>query len=152
MDDVHQHNHEHRQNLSPLQVELLEHAPFSVSAVAIGLVVAGLVCYLTPAAVDTGGAVDDHGHEASYALFHLFHPTHMFFSAAATTAMFWRYDHSWLKAIMVGAVGAIGVCGISDIGMPHVSLLIMGRATPLHICVIEHPGLVFPFAAMGVPS
>ena len=83
-------------------------------------------------------------------MFHLFHPLHMFFSAAATTAMFWRYERRAIKAILVGLIGAIGVCGTSDILMPHVSLQLLGKTFPLHICIIEHPGLVLPFAIVGV--
>jgi hypothetical protein len=74
----------------------------------------------------------------------------MFFSAAATTAMFWRYERRFLKAVIVGLVGAIGICGVSDILIPHVSLLILGFHPPIHICVIEHPGMVLPFAAVGI--
>jgi len=74
----------------------------------------------------------------------------MFFSAAATTAMFFRYERRVLKAIIIGIIGAIGVCGVSDIVMPHVSLLILGVQPPWHICILEHPMLVLPFALIGV--
>ncbi len=134
-----------------LQIELLEHAPFSVSSVTLGLIFAGLICYIAPqSAADPGH--DGHGHAATsaYHLFHLFHPSHMFFSAAATTAMFWRYDHHALKAILVGLAGAVGVCGVSDIALPHLALVIMNKPVAWHICVIENPGLVLPFAVMGV--
>jgi hypothetical protein len=50
----------------------------------------------------------------------------------------------------VGLVGAIGVCGISDIVVPHVSLIMLGTKTPWHFCVLEHPALALPFAAVGV--
>jgi uncharacterized membrane protein YraQ (UPF0718 family) len=74
----------------------------------------------------------------------------MLFSGAATAAMFMRYERRVLKAVVIGLIGAIGVCGISDIVMPHASLLILGTETPWHICVWEHPGLVLPFAFIGV--
>lgn len=146
-------NHEHDRPSdsgvwSALQMELRDHVPFSVSAVAIGLVFAGLVCYLVPESQST--AHDGHGHSGTSPLFHLFHPVHTFFSAAATTAMFWRYDRRAIKAVMVGMVGAIGVCGVSDIGMPHIAQMMMGWDAELHICVVEDPGLVFPFAIVGV--
>ncbi len=147
---MHDHgNHEHaaeNRGRSPLQIELLEHMPFSVSSVAIGLVLAGLICHLAPGATH-GEVTHDHG---GYGLFHLFHAAHMFFSAAATTAMFWRYDRNPSKAIIVGLAGAVGVCGVSDIGVPHLSLMLMDRAVDLHVCVVEHPGLALPFAVVGV--
>jgi len=47
-------------------------------------------------------------------------------------------------------LGAILVCGASDILIPHVSGLILGADMRPHICVLEHPGLVLPFALVGV--
>ena len=74
----------------------------------------------------------------------------MLFSAAATTAMFWRYEHKMGKAVVIGLAGAIGVCGLSDIVMPHLSLMMLRKPVPWHICVIKHPQMVFSFAAVGV--
>ncbi len=139
-------------------VELREHVPFSVSAVAIGLAGAGAICILgfgtdggLPAPPAGGGHAGD-GQAVSPAqlFFHLFHPMHMFFSAAATAAMFHRYENKPIKALAIGLMGAIGVCGISDIVLPHLALAILGVHTHWHICVWEHPDLVFPFAAVGV--
>lgn len=182
----HQASHPPPENVSALLVELREHVPFSVSSVAVGLVVAGTLCILASvftgdvpsdaappeaqhahvgegaAGTDhvhdeheaAGHAADDdgHGHEMTLGrlFFHLFHPVHMLFSAAATTAMFWRYERKMLKAILIGLIGATCVCGLSDIAMPHAALLILGTHTEMHICIIEHPGLVLPFAAVGV--
>jgi hypothetical protein len=183
---------------SALRAELVTHLPFSVGSVAAGLVVAGIICFLSPATEglppgrsdivsepagsgeepahvhdpfeetehehdhaaedphDHGESpadarAHDHDHDSGFRpLFHLFHPLHMFFSAAATTAMFWRYDKKLVKALLVGMIGAVGVCGISDIAMPHASLLLLGKHLPWHVCVLEHPGMVLPFAAVGV--
>ena len=189
----HDHEHGHGGTLARISTELVAHAPFSVSSVAIGLVLAGLICVMAPAADEPAGLAagettpshehgpasdepagtaepghDDHQHEGGPAghrhdsfaepLFHLFHPVHMFFSAAATTAMFWRYERRFIKAALIGILGAVGVCGVSDIIMPYASqfiLAMLGTLEPsvplhLHICVIEHPALVLPFAAIGV--
>ncbi len=172
-------------NDSPLLVELREHVPFSVLAVAIGLIVAGAICILGggsdsallhesdphlcathghspedhhdhPADQPTAENIQsephdhDHGSDFSRLFFHLFHPVHMLFSAAATAAMFSRYERRAFKAIVVGLIGAIGVCGISDVIMPHVSLTLLGVQAPWHLCVWEDPGLVLPFAVVGV--
>jgi len=138
---------------SAILIELREHVPFSVAAVAIGLIVAGAICVLGFGR-EAAEAVAEHEHEyvpdPARLFFHLFHPAHMLFSAAATTAMFYRYEKKTAKAIVIGMIGAIGVCGISDIAMPHASLLLLGTPTPLHICVWEHPSLVLPFAVVGV--
>jgi len=160
---------------SPLYTELVNHLPFSVSAVAIGLTVAGLICFITPMGqlesangahaehALTDGVAEDHVEHAGRCehaghnhdnpfqdLFHLFHPLHMLFSAAATTAMFWRYERRVLKATIIGLVGAIGVCGLSDIVVPQLSLILLGKPMPWHICVIQHPEMVLPFAIVGI--
>lgn len=165
-DDKRQHDHpaDHQHTVaeapSALLVELREHIPFSVTAVALGLTAAGAICILGSNFIEGGigealhdhATPDAHEHGPAFArlFFHLFHPAHMLFSAVATTAMFCRYDRSTFKAIIVGLVGAVGVCGASDILMPQVSLMILGERTPWHICVIEHPGMVLPFAVIGV--
>ena len=149
-----------------LHEELAHHLPFSVSAVAIGLTIAGIICFMTPevqellpeaehanhVVAEAPSRAHDHGaHDNPFQpLFHLFHPMHMLFSAAATTAMFWRYERRALKAVAVGLVGAIGVCGLSDIVIPHLSLSMLGKSVPWHICVLEHPQMVLSFAAVGV--
>jgi hypothetical protein len=152
---------------SALSKELVQHLPFSVSAVAIGLAFAGIICFVTPAGPafapvadhpehsspqpEVSAAHDHHAHDNPFlSLFHLFHPMHMLFSAAATTAMFWRYERRVLKAVIIGLIGAIGVCGVSDIVIPQLSLTMLGKSLPWHICVIQHPQLVLPFAAVGV--
>lgn len=179
---MHQHDHSHKhvdgrevhvhQPHSPLRQELISHTPFSVASVAMGLVLAGLICFLAPVELTSDGgheavhahdageshadhpdsnADDEHDHQSGFLpLFHLFHPLHMLFSAAATTAMFWRYDKRLMRAILVGMAGAVVVCGVSDILVPHAALLFLNKQLHLHICVIEHPALVMPFAFVGV--
>ncbi len=173
------HDHPHADGLpsnrGALYEELVHHLPFSVSAIAVGLTVAGIICYLAQAGQRAGAVPEpaahveshehgaapdaeaahehdhDHGHANPFQdLFHLFHPVHMLFSAAATTAMFWRYERRVLKAVIIGMIGAIGVCGLSDIVIPQLSIGILGKAMPWHMCVLEHPGMVLSFAAVGV--
>jgi len=89
--------------------------------------------------------------EASHVTFHVFHPVHMFFSAIATTAMFWRYDRRRIVAILTGLIGSLGVCSVSDVFMPYLSGLILGTEhMTFHWCLAQHPMLVVPFAVVGV--
>jgi hypothetical protein len=88
---------------------------------------------------------------AGESVFHVFHPIHMFFSAVATTAMFWRYERRLFKAILIGIIGSIGVCGISDVFIPYGGALLLGvKGIAFHWCLIQHPMLVIPFTAVGV--
>jgi hypothetical protein len=153
--------------------ELTSHLPFSILSVTLGLMLAGVICFFADDNVlagaadvaaglhqhdpDDAHAGHDHSHDHNHTnisaflvLFHLFHPAHMLFSAAATAAMFFRYDRSITKAALIGFSGAVIVCGISDIIMPYLSAKIMGKTLELHLCIREHPMVVIPFAAIGV--
>jgi hypothetical protein len=146
--------------------ELFSHLPFSVFSTVGGIVLVAILTFLaapyynehahdeTPAA-DAALAEGEHAHGPGLAgaymdLFHVFHPSHMLFSAIATTAMFWKYERRFLKACVVGFLGAIGICGVSDILMPYVSGLLLGAHMEMHICVLQHPQLVLPFTVVGI--
>jgi hypothetical protein len=135
-----------RAGLQHLRHELLSHLPFSIFATVGGMVVMALLTFVGEPFYKENLPV------AFRELFHIFHPAHMLFSAAATTAMFWQYERRWAKAAVVGFLGAILVCGASDIVMPYLSGLILGSEMEAHLCVIEHPGLVLPFALVGVAA
>lgn len=119
--------------------ELKEHLPFSVAATAAGLVVAGLLCRFV-----------SESDPRMLEVFHLFHPVHMLLSAAATTAMFRAHGGSVVGAAVVGAIGAVVVCGASDILIPHASLSLLGVEAEMHACLVEEPVMVLAFAFMGV--
>lgn len=133
--------------LGELREELLEHIPFTVFSVAAGMAIVGFMTYAVAVVGGNAGRFELGGQM----LFHVFHPLHVLFSAAATTAMFWRHERRWLKALVVGGVGALGICGISDIFLPHLSgLLLHAKMGGLHVCLIENPGLVVPFLLVGL--
>ncbi len=124
--------------------ELREHLPYSIFSVAAGMIFLGILTSM--AGILGGGNIS----EPSKELFHIFHPIHLLFSATATTAMFWRYDKRILKAALIGFVGAVGICGISDIFIPFIAGLLLGVKMHLHICMMEHPGMIMPFVITGV--
>ncbi|KPL11854.1 hypothetical protein AMJ85_02665 [candidate division BRC1 bacterium SM23_51] len=127
-----------------LRDELFEHLPFTVFSVAAGMAVLGFMTY--------GAMAKDRElvERGSRSLFHVFHPLHMLFSATATTAMFWRHERRWLKAIVIGVIGSLGVCGLSDIFLPYVSGFLLGVRMQLHVCIIEHPQLILPYVLVGL--
>jgi hypothetical protein len=166
--------------LRNLPRELLSHLPFSIFSAVGGMALVAILTFLAapfyeqadaphaahheehaaPAEGETEAEADpsahhehDHGHGLPGAmrdLFHIFHPAHMLFSATATTAMFWRYERRLLKACIVGFLGAVIVCGISDILIPYLSGLLLGAEMAVHICILKHPGLVLPFTLVGI--
>jgi len=130
--------------LRHLRKELLAHLPFSIFSTVGGMTLVAILTFIGRP------FYQDELPVAFRELFHIFHPVHMLFSATATTAMFWRYERRLLKALVVGLAGAILVCGASDILIPHASGLMLGVRMHFHVCIVEHPGLVLPFAAVGV--
>ncbi|MDP3013268.1 MAG: hypothetical protein Q8M92_03435, partial [Candidatus Subteraquimicrobiales bacterium] len=72
--------------LRHIALELREHLPFTIFSVSGGIIILGLLTFLASLFGAKNMA------EPSQDLFHVFHPLHMLFSAAATTAMFWRHE------------------------------------------------------------
>jgi hypothetical protein len=132
----------HRQH--QLVEELRIHFPFTVFSVAAGLMLLGMFNFIS---VSQGTRYLS---SASRDLFHVFHPLHMLFSTIATTAMFWRHEKRILKAAIIGVIGSVGICGLSDIIIPYLSGYLLGVRMDLHICVIEHAQIVIPFIVMGL--
>lgn len=123
--------------------ELRHHVPFTAFGTSIALILLGvLTVILSP----SKAAMSEYGHE----LFHVFHPVHILFSATATTAMFWRYERRVFKAVIIGLVGSIGICGLSDVFFPFLGGTVVGIEMEFHWCLIEHPQIVLPFAIFGV--
>ncbi len=84
------------------------------------------------------------------ASFHLFHPLHLSLSAIATTSLSWRYRRHVLKTLLVGSLGTIIPCGLSDYVFPYVGGLLSGQAMEFHMCIVDHPGLFFSFLILGM--
>ncbi|UCE19020.1 MAG: hypothetical protein JSV84_01345 [Gemmatimonadota bacterium] len=124
--------------------EFSHHFPFTVFSTALGLVVVVFLTVLLKARDAQGSPV------YFRQLFHLFHPLHILMSAIATTAMMWRFDRKVVKAVLVGLVGSLGICGLSDIFLPWLGGLLIGSHMHLHVCIIEHPHVVVPFALLGI--
>ncbi|MFH0796919.1 MAG: hypothetical protein V2A65_07680 [Candidatus Omnitrophota bacterium] len=124
--------------------DLKHHLPFSILSVNIGLIVVGILTFI--ARIVQAGDISPYTEE----LFHIFHPVHLLFSAIATTAMFWQHEKRLLKAVVIGFIGSVGICGISDIFIPYLSGFFLGARMHLHVCIIEHPQLILPFVFLGI--
>ena len=124
--------------------ELTHHLPFSILSVVAGLILVGILSFMT----EILGVENPSPNFRE--LFHIFHPAHILFSAMATTAMFWQKEKKVLKAIIVGVIGSVGICGISDIFIPYLAGYLLGAHMHLHVCIVQHPQLVIPFLSLGV--
>lgn len=130
-----------KKSLSHIIEELQLHLPYTIFSVAAGMVFLGIL----------GALLEKNDFPlAARNLFHIFHPLHLLFSATATTAMFWRHDKKFPKAILIGFIGAVVICSISDIILPYLAGKLLGIEMELHICVIDHPSLILPFVFFGI--
>ncbi|MCK5178534.1 MAG: hypothetical protein KAR32_03315 [Candidatus Omnitrophica bacterium] len=128
-------------------VELGYHLPYSIFGITLGLIAMGVLSFLA-ILMRAEGLLP----EASIELFHVFHPAHVLVSAVATTAMFYKHEKRVLKAIVVGFFGSIVICGLSDIFFPFAGGVVLGVDMHMHVCILENPGLIVPFALVGVAA
>lgn len=124
--------------LRHIAMELAYHAPFTALGTMLGLAFVTLIVLNVPAT------------EIYEGLFHTLHPLHMFLSAIATTAVYFRHRRTLLGAITVGVIGSVGICSISDIFLPYLGGALLGvKELELHICLLKHPWLVLAPAFLG---
>lgn len=117
--------------------ELIHHLPYSAVGVAAAL---GFLLALEK----VGWRGDAEGS------FHIMHPAHIFLSALVTTAMFWKYERKFFRALLIGLLGTLPICVVSDIAIPYLGGLLLGTPVVFHLCVVEEPWLVFPASVVGV--
>ena len=124
--------------------ELRIHLPYTIFSVSVGMIILGLLTFVCNIlkVEDISGP--------SRGLFHVFHPIHLLLSTTATTAMFWRHEKRFVKATIIGFIGAVGICGISDIIIPYVAGFLLGVKMHFHVCIIEHPMFILPFVIAGI--
>ena len=125
--------------------EFAHHLPYTIVGSLIAM--AGVWWFGTQH-LGTGEA--DLLRQQARASFHLFHPLHICLSAIATTSLFWRHERHVVRAIFVGTWGTIIPCGLSDYIFPYLGGRLLGQHMQLHMCIVDHPQLFFPFLALGI--
>jgi len=106
--------------------ELKNHAPFTLFGAATGL-----VCMFLFKSV---------GPEVNHRLFQVFHPGHVVLSAIVTASLYKLYEGkaSFVKILLVGYMGSIGIATLSDCVLPFFGESILGVAIPVHADLHEH--------------
>ena len=106
--------------LKRILTELKNHAPFTLSGAATGI----LCMFLFKGA----------GSQVNHRLFQVFHPSHVILSAIVTASLFKLYKSKagFLGLLLVGYFGAIGVATMSDCVLPFFGESILGVAIPVH--------------------
>lgn len=121
--------------------ELKEHLPFTVFSAFIAIIATGIFTIVVGEESLPGIGSN---------LFHIFHPLHIFASAATTTSMFWKYRKDPVRAVLVGVSGALFICLLSDIIFPYSGGVLLGIGMEMHICAIQHPMIIAPFLITGI--
>ncbi|MGB2862553.1 MAG: hypothetical protein WBC05_04435 [Sedimentisphaerales bacterium] len=112
--------------LTRILTELKNHAPFTLFGAATGLVCMFLFKNVGP--------------DINHRLFQVFHPGHVVLSAIVTASLYKLYEGKagFVKILLVGYIGSIGVATLSDCVLPFFGESILGVAIPVHADLHEH--------------
>ena len=124
-----------------IEHELKVHAPFTLLGTLVGAALLGAILWLKLPA------------KTSQTLFEVFHPTHVFFSAMTTSAVYYLHNKrcGMLKLLVVGYVGSIGIATLSDCVIPYIGeVLLKLPHADLHLGFIHLWWIVNPLAIAGV--
>ena len=115
-----------QKKLTVILSELKNHAPFTLFGASTGL-----VCMLLFKNVGPG---------TNLRLFQVFHPGHVVLSAIVTASLYRLYEGKagFLKILLVGYFGSIGVATLSDCVLPFFGESILGVTVPVHADLHEH--------------
>jgi hypothetical protein len=88
----------------------------------------------------------------SFTLFWTMHPLHVLLSALVTTAMYrLHFGRGFLRTILIGYMGSVGIATLSDSLMPFVAEWLLDMPhRGVHLGFIEKWWLVNPLAFAGV--
>jgi len=118
--------------------ELKRHLPFTlVASLAAGILVAIFFLF------------DLFSVDFVLGTFDILHPAHVLVSAAATAAIFYKYERSIFESILIGIVGAILIGSLSDVLLPWISGNLFFLETHFHLPLVEEPLMIFSVALIG---
>lgn len=119
-----------------IKEEILHHTPFTLLAAAIATLLVIIISNLTTLAY-------------TEQTFEIFHYLHIFVSGIATTAIYYKYNKSIPKAIIIGILGTIIIGTLSDIFLPYLGASIFNFSPQLHIPLLQTPLLIIGIALAG---
>ncbi len=116
--------------------ELAHHTPFTFLAATLAILLVIIISNTTTLA-------------HSESTFKFFHFSHIFVSAIATTAIYYKYKKSIPKAILIGTIGTLLIGTLSDVIFPFIGASIFFFSPELHIPLINKPLLIISIAILG---
>lgn len=130
-----------------IREELRDHIPYSVGSTIAGILVLGGLSFAVRR-FWVGGTVEN----ISSILFHFFHPSHVFFSATTTTAMFLRHERNVIKLLGIVILGGVIPCILSDILIPYAGGLLLGVPMDFHFDFELHPFWMILVVFLGMTT
>ncbi len=127
-----------------MKEEVIAHFPYAVFSVALGLIGAALLDYLS-----SGAKSPDMIKHGMHTLFHTFHFMHIVFAATGGMLTFFRYSRNLLKGIVICSASTIIFCITSDVLLPYCMGSLFGVPMHLHICFVSELYNVVPFLLIG---
>lgn len=123
--------------LKRIGLELLHHAPFTAIGAIIGILAMAIV------------SLADTPVNISEAMFYIFHPLHVVFSALVTTAVYRKHGKGWIwLIIIIGYVGSVGIATLSDAIIPFLEGKSLKIAMEFHLPFLETGKMPY----IGVPE
>tara|TARA_Y100000034_G_scaffold98103_1_gene120021 strand:- start:374 stop:970 length:597 start_codon:yes stop_codon:yes gene_type:complete len=116
--------------------ELREHIPFTFLATLIAIVL-GVFSYNLI------------GVERVVSVFYILHPAHIFVSAIASAAVFYKYKENIFGGIFIGVLAAIIIGSLSDVILPYLGGVLFQLKTSFHLELIEKPLIILGVAVGG---
>jgi hypothetical protein len=117
--------------------ELFEHLPFTFFAGILAIILVGISYFL------------NFGVSFFESSFYIIHPAHIFVSAAASSAMFYRHKKNIFLGVVIGLFGAILIGTISDALIPFLGGSIIGINLSFHLPIFEEPFIILGVALLG---
>lgn len=119
--------------------ELKEHSPFTLSAAFMAVIITFIGILINKNSFFS----------LTNSLFWIFHPAHIFFSSIVSVAVFYKYRHNFLKAVIIGILISVIMGSASDIIFPYIGSLLFNIPIEFHLPAIEQPVIIFLVSLAG---
>jgi hypothetical protein len=116
--------------------ELKEHIPFTVAATLTSIILIFFIVKLNLIS-------------SFIPLFYIFHPAHVLFSAAVSSAMFYNYNKKIFPSILIGVIVSVAIGSLSDIFFPYLGTSLIGIPISFHLPALEIPVVIFGMGLIG---
>jgi len=133
-----------KSRLALIKHELKNHLPFTLIGVVLSIIALAVfqLFFIKIAHFNARSSFEN--------LFHFAHFMHIFMSAIATAALYFRQERHVGKTIFVGFLSTLLFCVVSDMLLPFVGGNLLGMNVHLHLCLLDETLGVLLANALGI--